>query len=204
VIIYNSLLVAPSDAPTGWQSLLDARWRGQIAFADPTVSGSSYTALLTILQALPQPEEEALSAFIQNLDGLVLAGSGDVVGAVAQGDCLVGVTLEETALKAIAQGVDIQMVYPSEGTSDIPDGVALIKGGAHRENALLFIDFILSHAVQSRLARDFSRRPVVILGDAAEGAPEDFALISYDIAWAGQHKSDLLTRWQALAEGAGL
>ncbi|MDR0896562.1 MAG: extracellular solute-binding protein [Oscillospiraceae bacterium] len=204
VIIYNSLLLSPMDAPTGWQSLLDPRWRGKIAFADPTVSGSSYTALLTILQALPQSEEAALAAFIENLDGLILAGSGDVVGAVAQGDCLVGVTLEETALKAIAQGVDIQMVYPSEGTSDIPDGVALIKGGSHRENALLFIDFILSHAVQSRLASDFSRRPVIVLDAAAADAPEDFVLISYDIAWAGKHKSDLLGRWQALAKGAGL
>jgi iron(III) transport system substrate-binding protein len=204
VIIYNSLLVSPAEAPAGWQSLLDPRWRGKIAFADPMVSGSSYTALLTILQALPQPEAEALAAFWQNLNGLVLPGSGDVVGAVAQGDCLVGITLEETALKAIDQGVDIQMIYPAEGTSDIPDGVALIKGGGHRENALLFIDFILSPAVQSRLARDFSRRPVIVLDESAEDAPEDFALISYDIAWAGQHKSALLEQWQSLQKGAGL
>ena len=61
------------------------------------VSGSSYTALATMLAALPGDDAEILSAFSRNLDGRLLGGSGEVVGAVARGDFLVGVTLEETS-----------------------------------------------------------------------------------------------------------
>ena len=43
VLIYNTKLVSPGEL-TGWESLLSGRWSGSIALADPTVSGSSYTA----------------------------------------------------------------------------------------------------------------------------------------------------------------
>lgn len=99
-------------APSGWAELLTDEWRGQIAFADPMVSGSSYTALATMLAALPGDDAEILSAFSRNLDGRLLGGSGEVVGAVARGDFLVGVTLEETALRAIAAGTDVETSTP--------------------------------------------------------------------------------------------
>ena len=38
VLIYNPKLTV---APSGWHDLLSERWRGRIAFADPSVSGSS-------------------------------------------------------------------------------------------------------------------------------------------------------------------
>ena len=52
VLIYNPVLVR-MNPPEGWSSLLDPAWRGRIAFTSPAVSGSSYTALATLLQALP-------------------------------------------------------------------------------------------------------------------------------------------------------
>lgn len=52
VLIYNTKLVSPGEL-TGWESLLSGRWSGSIALADPTVSGSSYTAAATMLCALP-------------------------------------------------------------------------------------------------------------------------------------------------------
>ena len=129
VLIYQPRLVeAP---PTGWADLLSPRWRGQIAFADPAVSGSSYTALATMLQCLPGEKEALIAAFVDNLDGRMLSGSGEVVGAVAAGRYLLGVTLEETARKAIAAGADVAMAYPEEGTSAVPDGIAQMKGAEH-------------------------------------------------------------------------
>ena len=43
VLIYNTKLVR-QNPPERWADLLDAGWRGRIAFADPTVSGSSCPA----------------------------------------------------------------------------------------------------------------------------------------------------------------
>lgn len=134
VLIYNTKLVSPGEL-TGWESLLSGRWSGSIALADPTVSGSSYTAAATMLCALPGDDWDQLDRLAVQLEGRVLPDSGDVVAAVAGGSCRVGVTLEETALKRQAQGADIAIVYPEEGTSAVPDGSALIAGAPHPDNA---------------------------------------------------------------------
>lgn len=196
VLIYNTQLVR-LNPPTGWQSLLDREWRGKIAFADPTVSGSSYTALCTMAQALGGDAEEVLQRFAENLDGRQADGSGLVVGQVAEGSCYIGVTLEETALKAVSEGYDIALVYPEEGTSALPDGAAIVKGCKHEQNARLFIDFLLSEDVQQRLPEKFSRRSVLT---EAESEPE-LELLSYDLDWASAMQSQFLDSWQGYFEG---
>ena len=97
VLIYNTKLVR-QNPPERWADLLDAGWRGRIAFADPTVSGSSCTALGTLLQAVGGNTDNTLAAFFRNLDGRIIADSGGVVPAVADGSCYVGVTLEENGV----------------------------------------------------------------------------------------------------------
>ena len=201
VLIYNPKLVG-GDVPEGWNSLLEDRWKGRIAFARPDVSGSSYTSLATLLQVLPMEKDEILRRFFANLDGRILSGSGDVVGAVADGDFSIGVTLEETAKKGIAAGADIAMVYPLEGTSDVPDGVAIIKGCAHEENAKRFISFILGADVQKRLISNYSRRSVRSdLADPTAQA-QGLILMEYDIRWAGSQKSSILSLWGELIKEA--
>ena len=154
VLIYNPVLVR-SNPPEGWESLLDPVWRGRIAFADPTVSGSAYTALATMLQILPG--EGVLEAFFHNLGGRTLSGVSEVVAevadAVAEGNCTVGITEEPAALEAIQAGRDVALLYPKEGTSAAADGMAVVSGCAHEENARRFIDFALGGDVQERLAR---------------------------------------------------
>lgn len=59
VLIYNTKLVSPGEL-TGWESLLSGRWSGSIALANPTVSGSSYTAAATMLCALPGDDWDQL------------------------------------------------------------------------------------------------------------------------------------------------
>ncbi len=200
VLIYNPRLVSPGEVQ-GWADLLDTRWRGRIAFADPAVSGSSYTAAVTMLTCLPGDDWEELAQLVENLDGGVLADSGDVVEAVSVGSCALGVTLEETALKRQAAGAHIAIVYPAEGTSNLPDAAALVSGAPHRENALAFLEFTQSADVQSLVASDFARRSV--RSDIPDDLPpeDSLRLIDYDIAAAAALKEELLERWAALEEG---
>lgn len=193
VLIYNPKLLY-INPPSDWASLLDPAWKGKIAFADPMVSGSSYTALCTLMQALGGEHTALVDDFARNLGGNILDSSGLVISAVAEGSCYIGVTLEETALKAVRAGYDIALVYPEEGTSDLPDGAAVISGCAHRENARLFLDFLLSRDVQDRLGGEFCRRSVRedVPLPASFGA---LTPIDYDILWASEHQRDILSRW---------
>lgn len=190
VLIYNTKLVR-MNPPTGFDSLLDPAWKGKIAFADPAVSGSGYTALCTFLQALPGDREENLKNFARNLDEQLFSSSGEVVSAVAQGSCYIGLTLEEAALSSIEEGYDIAVVYPEEGTSALPDGAAVVAGCSHRENAERFIDFILSPQVQQLLPEKFSRHSVYSDLDSLG----DMKFIDYDLRWAASEQKQLLDSW---------
>ena len=198
VLVYNPVLVR-MNPPAGWKSLLDPVWRGRIAFASPTVSGGSYTALATMKQVLP--EEDVLEAFFRNLDGRVLPGISEVVDevadAVADGSCTVGVTLESAVLEAAELGKDVALVYPEEGTSAAVDGMAVIAGCAHEENARRFVDFALGEDVQSYLAEKCWRRPV--RSGLVQEEPE-MTILDYDLDRAAAERDAILERWRELEE----
>ena len=195
VIIYNPRLV--SSPPAGFADLLESRLRGRIAFANPGVSGSSFTVLATLIQALG--DEDALGRFADNVRGHELSGSGEVVSAVAAGEMRVGVTLYETAKKRMLAGEHIAVVWPKEGTSAVPDGAAIVAGCAHGENAQAFLSFILSEDVQRRVETVYARESVLTALGPGDSAPA-FELCDYDIDWAAAHQREILKRWQALME----
>lgn len=197
VLIYNTRLVSEGEL-TGWADLLDPRWKGRIAFADPTVSGSSYTAALTLFSCIEGDDWDILAALVDNLDGGALPDSGDVVESVRSGSRYIGVTLEETALKQSSP--ELGIVYPAEGTSAVPDGCALIKGAKHAENARAFLDFVLGRDVQELLVSDLHRRSVRTDVHAPEDLPSEaeLGIIDYDVHWAGALKEEFIRRWTEL------
>ena len=131
-------------------------------------------------------------------------GADIPVEAVADGTLPVGVTLEETALKRIAAGDDIQLLYPAEGTSAVPDGSALIKGAPHGENARRFLDFVIGIDVQKRVAAFYRRsvRTDVPPSDRLT-AQAELRLIDYNLTWASAAHDDILACWAALAGTGG-
>ena len=197
VFVYNPKLVGAEEI-TGWADLLRPELAGKIAFADPSVSGSSYTALVTMLCALPGETDEILQAFAENLDGKQLQSSGAVLTAVAGGQAVVGVTLEETVSRSIAAGDELVMVYPADGTSCVPDGCAILKGAPHEENAKLFVDFTVSLSVQKLLQERFCRRSV--RGDLESTgtlpALSQIPQVDYDVGWASRSREALLMSWE--------
>lgn len=202
VLIYNPVLVR-MNPPEDWESLLNPVWHGRIAFASPTVSGASYTALATILQVLG---EDALESFYHNLDRQALSDITFVVdevsaaSAVAEGSCPIGITIEPAALAAAQAGQDVRLVYPKEGTSAAPDGMAVVRGGLHADNARRFIDFALGQDVQRYVERECLRRPV--RKDLLLAGEEDLLLMDYDLYQAAANREAVLARWRALEDGA--
>lgn len=201
VFIYNPNLVSERDAPIAWKSLVDPKWTGRIAFADPCTSGSCYTALCTAVQLYG---EIFVGEFACNLAGRCLQESGEIVPRVADGTYSVGITLESTAQKAIAEGVDIAYLYPEDSTSAVADGIAIPANAPHLENAKRFVDFALSRDAQSFVCETMNRRSVrddiVIQG---QQQLEHLNLIPYDVKWAAQSKEELIALWEQQYTPAG-
>lgn len=198
VLIYNNKLVYSDAAPKNWGELLEERWKGKIAFADPGNSGTSYTALCTMIQLLSDGRdiESILQEFYQNLDGKVCSGSGDVLDEVISGKMLVGITLEEAALKKIAAGENLGMHYPAMGTPAIPDGTAIIKNGKHRENAQRFLEFTVSDDVQKLLVEQCYRRTV--REDILKSST--FMETAYDLDWSSERQDEIMSKWNSMKQ----
>ena len=196
VFVYNPKLVRAGEITT-WRDLLDPTWKGKIAFADPSVSGSSYTALVTMLCAVEGEPDEILHTFAENLDGKQLESSGAVLSYVAGGQAVVGVTLEETASRRIAAGDELAMVYPADGTSCVPDGCAILNGAPHAENARAFVDFTVSRDVQQLIQEQFCRRSVRSDLESAGTLPPLASIVQadYDVSLASESRESVLMSW---------
>lgn len=193
VFIYNKRLVYSAGTPRSWVELLNSYWKGKIAFAAPGKSGTSYTALCTMIQILSEnlSTDQTIQAFVENLDGHISEDSGAVIEDVISGNRLVGITLEEAALKKIAEGEELGMIYPKDGTSAVPDGTAILKNAPHEKNAQLFLDFTVSEDVQQLLVDKCCRRSVRTDIEQQDHIDE----ISYDLIWSSTHQKEILKKW---------
>lgn len=202
VFVYNTKLVSKGDTHFSWKHLTDPKWKGRIAFADPSDSMPCFTALSVAVQLYG---EEYAEKFACNLDGKCLERFCDVVRFVANGTYLIGVTLEDIAQDAIADGMDIAYLYPEDGVGAAVDGIAIVSNAPHLENARNFVDFALSRDTQYFLCETQNWRPVWSDVDTTDRQKlENLDLYYCGQGWSMQEQEDLLMRWQyayASAEG---
>ncbi|GIN58355.1 ABC transporter substrate-binding protein [Lederbergia ruris] len=203
VIMYNQEMVADADAPKSWGDLLDEQWEGKIAYVDPSKSGSAYTQLVTMLTAYQDDGDDGwgfVGDFVSNLGGKILSSSSAVPKGVADGEFPVGITLEEAAYRYIAGGASVNVHYPEEGTSAVPDGVALIKGAKNGDNAKKFIDFLVGKDLQEMIVEDFNRRSIRNDVNPPEGLVDndEIPLVDYDFAWSADNKDEVMKQFQQI------
>ena len=204
VLIYNEKLLSPEELGS-WKDVLAPKYKGKIAMANPAYSASAFTGLLSFEKAVQEEtdstedsdgDKEILPRIAKQLDGKEYMDSGEVPEAVADGSKLVGITLEETALKYMAKGENIGIVYPKEGTTVVPDAGAILKGAKHLENAQKFLDFSISKDCQDILQKRFHRR-AVLTSMAGEGEPSllEIKRLSYDVSKISAERNRVLTDW---------
>ena len=200
VIFYNKELIERDGLtiPEAWEDLIDPAWKGKIAYCLPSKSGSAYTQLCTMI--LGHGGKEDGWAFIEqlydNLDGKIVDSSGKCHKMVADGEFHVGITIEKSAIQ-YADDPNVGFVYPSDGTSAVPDGVALVKDCPNEENAKLFIDFVTLKECQEGQCHNWGRRPVRNDLEVGEGMAklDDLVLVDYDFDWAANEKESIIERF---------
>ena len=200
VIFYNKELIERDGLtiPEAWEDLIDPAWKGKIAYCLPSKSGSAYTQLCTMI--LGHGGKEDGWAFIEqlydNLDGKIVDSSGKCHKMVADGEFHVGITIEKSAIQ-YADDPNVGFVDPYDGTSAVPDGVALVKDCPNEENAKLFIDFVTSKECQEDQSQNWGRRPVRNDLEVGEGMAklDDLVLVDYDFDWAANEKESIIERF---------
>jgi len=199
VMIYNTELIDKASAPTKWADLLNPKYKGLIACADPTASSSSFACMMAIIQAYGTDNGkgyEFIKEFVKNLNGKVIGSSSGVYKGVADGEYMIGLTYEEAALRYMSSGATIQVVYPEEGTSSSPTGCAIVKNCKNPVSAQKFIDYLTGKEVQARLGA-LNRRSVrtdITDPDTME-AWGNIHFVDMDIDWTSSHVEEFNSKW---------
>jgi iron(III) transport system substrate-binding protein len=198
VIMYNKKLVSEAEKPKSWKDVLDPKWKGKVAYADASKSGSSYTLLVAWLSIYGK--NETGWKFVEDLlrQCKVLPKSSMTYQGVANGEYPIGLTFEQAAFDYLKGGAPIGLIYPSEGTAITLDGSAVIKNAPHPNAAKLFLDWTVSKEMQQLMVERFGRRSVRKDVGSPAGLPalDQIKAIAYDLDYAANSRTQLLKRFQ--------
>jgi len=203
IIVYNSVLVTDKNIPRSWTDLKAPFYSKRVFIPNPEKSGSAYSMLNTILLTSGGENWELLGAIKSQAGSSGVAENAPSVHtSVASGEYFAGLTSEDSALSYLQEHPEspLSIVYPSDGTVAVADGVALIKGAAHTQPAEVFIDFVLSDTVQSYIVQNWMRvsvrNDVAIPEKACE--PSEINILPYDIYEAARNRDLFLEKWREL------
>jgi iron(III) transport system substrate-binding protein len=137
-------------APTSWNDLLNAKYKGNFMMAHPGTSGTAYTALWS--QVLRLGTEDAAINYMKELNKNVLSytrsGAGPT-GPLGRGEVATGLVFSHDCTAAILRGNPLVVSFPKEGTGFEIGGIALVKGAKNPDAAKAYIDFALSAEAQN-------------------------------------------------------
>lgn len=204
--IANTNLIPEEEIPQSWADLAnwDVEKYGKIAIADPTSSGSAFTQLCTMIFLFGEEGDdyakgwEFVGSIIDKLE--VKSSSSLAHKDIFAGENALGITLEKAA---IAYTDDfMKVIYPTDGTSAVPDGVAIVKDCPNLELAQLFEEFVLGHDCQVAQNADWGRRPIRSDVNPVGLCPlADVVLMNYNFDYAANNASDIKEQWQDMLVG---
>lgn len=156
VLLVNTQLVPAGELPDSIEDLADSKWRDRVGIAKP-LFGTTATHAAVLFAAWGETRAQE---FFQSLKGQarILSGNKQVAISVGRGQLAFGLTDTDDAIIEVEQGQPVAIVFPDQqesgiGTLFIPNTVAILRGGPHEQNAQQLIDFLLSPAVEQRLAQ---------------------------------------------------
>lgn len=154
VIIFNKNLVKGDQIPTSIFDFTQPEWKGDFTIANP-LFGTTATHAAALFSSMGDEKAREYFSAIKANGVIISQGNSVVKDQVASGEIKAGLTDTDDANIAILNGKPVGIVVPDQdgmGTLLIPNTVCLIKNGPNPENGKKLIDYLLSAAVETRLA----------------------------------------------------
>lgn len=203
VIVYNTNLVKPEEAPKSVLDLTDPKWKGQVAIADPRFGTTSFHVAALYAELGDDRADEFFRSLKAN-DVKVVSSNSVVRDMVARGEVKVGLTDTDDVNVALEDKQPVAMIFPDRegmGVPVMPNMVSLIAGAPHSKAGQKLIDYLLSSEVERSLAQ--SEAVQIPLREGVEGPKnipplKSFKPMTLDYSKAADRVEDVTRRLQEI------
>jgi iron(III) transport system substrate-binding protein len=185
------------EPPRSWDDLLRPEFTGQVMVAHPSSSGTSYTALATVLQLRG---EEAGWDYLRQYNAQIAqyTKSGAAPAKfVGQGEAAVAIVFSHDIVNEIENNkLPLVLTFPEEGTGYEIGGMGILKGAKNLDAAKLWFDWALTPEAQA-LGPTYAAYQAPTVKGVELSHPEllEVNLIDYDFIWAGENKTAFVDKF---------
>lgn len=135
------------EPPKCFKDLLEPRFKNQIQYADPRVSGTGYSFITTLVALWG--EDKAFDYLAKlNKNVAQFSKSGLATNNLATGEVTVDVSFMNAYLYEQEKGAPVEGILPCEGIGYTLGATSIIKGARNLDNAKLFTDWALTAEAQ--------------------------------------------------------
>jgi iron(III) transport system substrate-binding protein len=191
VVVYNTDTLSPADLPDTLEGFTDPEWKGRIGW--PPTNGS-FQAMVTGMRIIWG--EERTTAWLEGIqanDPVQYAKNTPTVQAVADGEVEIGFVNHYYLHRFLAEHGDSfaarNYYLPGGGPGAVVlvAGAAIIDGADNREQAEMFLEYLLNEESQKYFANQTYENPIVDGVSPSAGVPEiaDLTRPSIDISDLG-------------------
>ena len=165
VIVYNTKLVSSEQIPHSIFDLVDSKWRGKVAIANPQF-GTTKAHVAALFAALGKQKaqeylEQLLANQVQIVDGNAMVMNMVARHSGSSGGVLIGLTDTDDVREGQSAGESVDMVFPDQetiGTFLCPSTVGMIRHAPHTDAARRWWIILF----RPRLSPNFARTPTAI------------------------------------------
>jgi iron(III) transport system substrate-binding protein len=198
VIVYNSEVVKPEEAPKDWDDVLDPKWRDKILIRNPNPSDSMRAIFGAIIWRFYKDTGSPDKGYdwLRRLDANVHEYTADgtlLMQKLVRREGLISLwNLPDVWLYKEQKGFPIGYVFPASGTPVIMDGIAIVRGGPNEADARAFYEFVTTEESLVLAAKKYYRMPVRTDMDRAQ-LP----------AWMNERVNEMPLDWDLLRKQSG-
>ncbi len=166
VIVYNRDAVSAADAPKDWDDVLDSKWRDKILIRNPNPSDSMRAIFGAIIwrsyKDTGSPEKGY--EWLRKLDANVHEYTADgtlLMQKLARREGLISLwDLPDVRLYQEQKNLPVAYNFPGSGTPVVIDGIAIVRGAPHEDDAKRFYEFVTTTESLIHSARSYYRIPL--------------------------------------------
>ncbi|TQK62636.1 iron(III) transport system substrate-binding protein [Brevibacillus sp. AG162] len=211
VIMYNSQVLKPEEAPQDWDELIDPKFKDKIVIRNVLPSGTMRTIYSAMIFRQGADTPEKGYEWLTKLDANTKEYTQDPTNLYLKLDRQEGVislwNLQDVLIQSKKNNHPYDFIYPKSGAPILVDGVALVKGAKNLDAAKKFMEFLMSPEMAAQLAKERFQFPsrTDISKDELPDFMKNLELKPMELDWAvmAEKEKEWMQHWDENIKGKG-